>query len=259
MELDFGIDKKALLFASKKHKYQTFNDNSGTPYIEHCKRVYCNLFTYMGDDYENRDVLAAVALLHDTLEDTETTYEEIKEQFGEEIANNVLALTKDEKLAPEKQMEDSLKRINATSREAKMVKMADRITNITTLHPLWGYKSSVNYLNESKMILKYLGDAHEGLAEELKKRINKYENAINIKLIEGGFMKYFTLNENLYAYDENSGLTLSHDESGWTISNMTLIQLLHENGTNEISKEEAKMITEEDPIEAIDFYNEMLK
>lgn len=178
---NYELDKKALQFALNKHDGQVFNDNTGRPYIEHCKSVYVNLFTYVPDSIEKRDILAATALLHDTLEDTNTTYDEILRVFGKEVADNVLALTKNKELPHEEQMSDSLNRIINTSKEAGMVKLADRITNITKLHPLWDYKKSMNYLKEADLILNTLGDVNNNLAEKLKKLILEYEKAINKK------------------------------------------------------------------------------
>lgn len=79
-----------------------------------------------------------VALLHDTIEDTAVTYEEITEAFGEEIAKGVVALTKNTTLGDKSaQMEDSLQRIHAQPHWVWCVKLADRITNLTGVPSHW--------------------------------------------------------------------------------------------------------------------------
>ena len=149
MKNEEDLVKKALKFAAQKHKNQTFTDGSGMPYIEHCKRVYWNLKKYASGEFEKKDVLFATALLHDTIEDTDTTFEELVQNFGEEVARNVKALSKQPSFFPHfLKMEVYLHDIASTSKEAMMVKLADRITNITHIHPLWDYEKVVEYLDD---------------------------------------------------------------------------------------------------------------
>ena len=178
MERNENIVKKAFKFAKEKHSNQFFTDGSGTPYFEHCKRVCRNLFKYASGELDKVDILQATALLHDTLEDTDTCYDELLNEFGKEIADNVAALTKNDELPKGIQMEGSLGRIVQTSKEACLVKLADRITNLTQVHPLWGYNKAVNYLQEANMILKYLGGVNAGLTDELERRIERYKQEI---------------------------------------------------------------------------------
>ena len=81
---------------------------------------------------ENFNVALAIqaALLHDTIEDTDTRFSEVEENFGLEVANAVMALTKNESLPKEEQMMGSLQRIKKLPYEVRSVKMADRITNL---------------------------------------------------------------------------------------------------------------------------------
>jgi len=69
--------------------------------------------------------------LHDTIEDTQVSYENLCEQFGTAVANGVRALSKDENLPTKHdQMMDSLARIRQQGVEIWMVKLADRVTNL---------------------------------------------------------------------------------------------------------------------------------
>jgi guanosine-3',5'-bis(diphosphate) 3'-pyrophosphohydrolase len=81
-------------------------------------------------DSFNLKLALPVALLHDTLEDTNTTPDELSQIFGEEITQGVMSLTKDEFLPKEQQMDDCLRRIILQPKEIWAVKLADRITNL---------------------------------------------------------------------------------------------------------------------------------
>ncbi|KAL0487569.1 guanosine-3',5'-bis(diphosphate) 3'-pyrophosphohydrolase [Acrasis kona] len=82
------METKALIFAKEKHKGQTRSD--GTPYINHPSRVANTVKEFT----DNEEVIAA-GYLHDTLEDTETTYEEIENEFTPLVAKIVKELTSD--------------------------------------------------------------------------------------------------------------------------------------------------------------------
>lgn len=175
--------RKALNYAFKKHNDQYLPDGSGRLYIDHCINVAKTALDILGDDIskEQRQIIGATALLHDTLEDTKASYNQILKYFGQKIANNVLALTKNYKLPSSERMGDSLKRIVSTSKEAAMVKMADRIVNITHLHPKWDYEKSKEYLEEARLIYDALHSYSPKLADVLNSRIENYSHLIDEK------------------------------------------------------------------------------
>ena len=80
--------EKALAYAQEKHKNQT-RKYTGEPYINHCVHVVEILCQYGF----NSDIMKTVAVLHDTVEDTDATFQEIGEQFGVLIRNMVFFLT----------------------------------------------------------------------------------------------------------------------------------------------------------------------
>ncbi|MFN7161224.1 MAG: HD domain-containing protein [Candidatus Gracilibacteria bacterium] len=113
--------EKALTFATKKHHAQQRDE--GTPYISHC--VLAALIAY--ENKGNADDIVTL-LLHDTIEDTETSYDEIAELFGTEVADNVRALSHTEGGA-RMSVEDYQKRLLA--RPACLFhKSCDRIANL---------------------------------------------------------------------------------------------------------------------------------
>ncbi|CAF4378621.1 unnamed protein product, partial [Adineta steineri] len=85
----------ALQFAAHKHRFQKRKDSDGTPYINHP----IGFAHILSNEAGIKDIdLLIVALLHDTVEDTETTHEELQQEFGTRIADLVAELTDDKNL-----------------------------------------------------------------------------------------------------------------------------------------------------------------
>jgi guanosine-3',5'-bis(diphosphate) 3'-pyrophosphohydrolase len=122
----------------------------------------------------NLDFAIQVALLHDTIEDTLTTFEELKDMFGIEVASAVSALSKNPDLPKDQQMMDSIVRIKKLPPEVWAVKMADRITNLQEPPERWSNDKKLNYRNEARLILSELGSGNDYLAKRLKKKIEEY-------------------------------------------------------------------------------------
>lgn len=170
-----NLINKALFFATKHHKGQEMPNPRNMPYSAHFTGVALYAIKY-ASKIENIDwdLLVAVSLMHDTLEDTNATYEEISQNFGTKIADGVLALTKNPNLPKEKQMEDSLKRILKQPKEIAVVKMADRMFNMKDHVPSWDSERLKEYQEEAKLICKYLGFVNPDLEQDLIEEIEKY-------------------------------------------------------------------------------------
>jgi len=121
---------QACLFAAEKHRKDTRKNAEKTPYINHPIEVAEHLATV--GKVSDEDILMA-ALLHDTIEDTETSEEEIAERFGEAVMELVLECTDDKKL--EKLERKRLQIVNAPKKSpgAKMIKIADKTCNLRDL------------------------------------------------------------------------------------------------------------------------------
>lgn len=127
--------------------------------------------------------LVIVALGHDSREDTDTTYEEIKVRFGEEIADWVEELTLPDKLKREDKKEALAERMRMMSAEALTVKLADRFHNVLFLEndgvPLRFVK---RYWVETKYILKEISDRKLNTVQELLvRRINVILDFLEIR------------------------------------------------------------------------------
>lgn len=171
---DNKIVQKALFFATNAHAGQTMKHPTNTPYSAHVTGVLLNVINFCHADDLDWNLACCCALLHDTLEDTVTTYEDLASAFGKSIADGVLALTKNEQLPHEKQMQDSIERIKKQPREVAIVKMADRLFNIRGRVPTWTKEKQSAYLEEAKLIYNNLNYANPTLAKALHKAIEEY-------------------------------------------------------------------------------------
>jgi guanosine-3',5'-bis(diphosphate) 3'-pyrophosphohydrolase len=116
----------AIAFAAEKHRGQFRLDAAKTAYIYHPIAV-ANLLNIVGIDDPN---VIAAALLHDTLEDTNTTKNELRAVFGQVVANLVQELTDDPALdGADRKAEQARKAANLTP-NAKLIKLADKICNL---------------------------------------------------------------------------------------------------------------------------------
>jgi len=164
---------KAWFFASRVHKWQKYPGEQ-LPYVTHLGNVMLEVMG-VASTLENTELALCCAILHDTIEDTEVTYEELLEEFGKEVANGVMALTKNETLATKReQIIDSLERIKEQSKEVWTVKIADRVANLGEPPRYWKLEKREAYRAEAQIIWDYLHEANEAMAERLKEKIEEY-------------------------------------------------------------------------------------
>ncbi|MFN8163619.1 MAG: HD domain-containing protein [Solirubrobacterales bacterium] len=121
--------RNALEMADRAHSGQTRNGSGGIAYIHHPVAV-AELLAERG---YGEDVLSA-ALLHDVVEDSEITVEELRERFGERVAELVDALSDDETIEPYHERKDEhRRRVSEAGAEALAIYAADKLTNVGTL------------------------------------------------------------------------------------------------------------------------------
>lgn len=124
---DVALLFDALRFAAGKHRDQRRKDHHASPYINHPIEVASVLATAGGVS----DVATlAAAVLHDTIEDTQTTAEELEERFGREVRLLVEELTDDKRLPKEERKRLQILHAAGASHRAKLVKLADKICNV---------------------------------------------------------------------------------------------------------------------------------
>jgi len=121
--------REALEQARSDHEGQVRNGSGGMPYIEHPMRVAALL-----DEHGFGDEVLAAALLHDVVEDSETTLDELREKFGGEVGGLVGAMTDDESIDDYRQRKaEHRERLAAAPTEAMAIYGADKLTNVRTL------------------------------------------------------------------------------------------------------------------------------
>ncbi len=138
MDINIPVYEKAALFALNAHRGQT-RKNGKTPAVMHLFEV-ASIISTMTDDYE----VISAGLLHDTVEDTDVTIDDIEREFGQRIRDLVASETENKRqhLAAEQtwmiRKQESLEWIkNSTDRDAKIVWMADKLSNIRSFNRLY--------------------------------------------------------------------------------------------------------------------------
>jgi GTP diphosphokinase / guanosine-3',5'-bis(diphosphate) 3'-diphosphatase len=114
-------------FASRKHSTQRRKDADASPYINHPIAVAAVLAVEAG--ISDLTTLQA-AILHDTIEDTETTYDELVGRFGPAVADVVMEVTDDKSLPKDERKRLQVAHAHKKSSQAAMVKLADKICNL---------------------------------------------------------------------------------------------------------------------------------
>jgi guanosine-3',5'-bis(diphosphate) 3'-pyrophosphohydrolase len=170
--------QRTIKFAAEKHsEINQYIPGTHIPYVVHLSNVAMEVLIASKQSNEfNLNYAIQLALLHDTIEDTDTTYEELTTEFGVEVAEGVLALTKNKKLSTkQEQMQDSLGRIKLMSIEVSIVKLADRISNLQEPPQHWDNIKKKQYQQEAQEILNNLKGSNEYLETRLKMTINGYD------------------------------------------------------------------------------------
>lgn len=157
----------ALRFAARKHRDQRRKDPSASPYINHPIDV-SELLVRVGG-IEDLDVLLG-AILHDTIEDTETTAEELGHEFGQTVRRLVEEVTDDKSLPKQKRKDLQVLHAQRLSEGAKQIKIADKICNvrdITNSPPTgWSPERRAEYLIWSRRVVEGCRGASAALAAE---------------------------------------------------------------------------------------------
>ncbi len=167
-------------FAAEKHKLQVRKNKEQTPYISHPIGVTVNVMK-IGHVRDASVIIAA--LLHDTIEDTQTTYEEIESQFGKEVATYVDEVTDDKSLAKDQRKRHQVVSAAKKSAGAAQIKLADKLYNLNDLSnnpPAdWTRARIDQYYQWAKSVVDRLPSANERLKDAVEEKIHNYWDAEN--------------------------------------------------------------------------------
>ena len=171
---------RAKKFAEEKHKGQKRKD--GTDYVEHPKRV-AEIVKNIKKSHKIDELLAS-ALLHDTLEDTDTDLVEISKNFGSLVAMLVLELTSDDgaikAMGKTEYLKKKLKDSKKVTSWGLVIKLADRLDNISDLNNS-SEEFRKRYIKETQEIIaelereRELTETHKKLISEIKKKLENYK------------------------------------------------------------------------------------
>ncbi len=168
--------QKAIVFAANRHAAKNqLIPGSKLPYVVHLSNVAMEILVaaHKTERFDSEFAIQ-VALLHDILEDTETMFDEILHEFGNEIAQAVLALTKNSAIPKADRMSDSLNRIKQMPKEVWAVKLADRITNLQPPPEHWSNEKITDYHQQALLIAASLKGGNEYLENRLQEKISNY-------------------------------------------------------------------------------------
>lgn len=165
----------AVAFAAEKHRFQTRKDPDETPYIIHPIGVAYNLMII--GNVRDPDIIIG-ALLHDTVEDTDTTFEEIDKRFGARVAGFVKEVTDDKSLPKQARKQLQIEHAPEKSAGAAQIKLGDKLYNLTDLSnapPLdWEKERIDTYFNWAKSVVDALPWVNAPLKQAVDNVIQNY-------------------------------------------------------------------------------------
>ena len=155
---------QAAQFAARKHKDQRRKDAASSPYINHP----LSLASILREEGKVDDVRVIVAaLLHDTIEDTDTDYDEIRGQFGDEVAEIVAEVTDTKWLKKTSRKRLQISKAARASNGAKLVKLADKIANLRDIVASppsdWSLERKREYFDWAKRVVDQVRGANARL------------------------------------------------------------------------------------------------
>jgi GTP diphosphokinase / guanosine-3',5'-bis(diphosphate) 3'-diphosphatase len=165
-DTDINLLVRAIEFAARKHRLQRRKDVDASPYINHPVALMSVLCVEA--DICEVEVLCAAAL-HDTIEDTETTHDELKREFRKKIAGIVAEVTDDKSLPKEVRKRLQIENAPHKSEAAALVSMADKISNLRDVSanspPGWSIERRRDYFGWAKAVVDGLSITHLRLRE----------------------------------------------------------------------------------------------
>ena len=154
----------AIAFAAHKHRDQRRKDAAASPYINH-PIALANVLANEGGIDDERVLIAAI--LHDTIEDTETTVDELRAVFGDQVASVVLEVTDDKLLEKSVRKQLQIEHAPHISLQAKLVKLADKISNLRDILASppadWSPERKQAYFDWAAAVVAALRGVHPGL------------------------------------------------------------------------------------------------
>lgn len=178
---NFGLVIKAASFAAEKHREQR-RKGGDLPYINHPLAV-ADLIWDTGGVHD--PVTAAAAILHDTIEDTATTVEDLEKHFGPVIRDLVLEVTVDKLLSKPEQRRLEVTRATTLTHRAKLIRLADKAHNLFSLidHPpvTWTVERQRQYAEWCAELVVALGPVNPGLESHFQNVLRQVRRVLALR------------------------------------------------------------------------------
>jgi len=160
-QLDANLLLKVLSFAAFKHRHQVRKGSKPIPYINH-PIALADLLVRTGNIHDPE--IIAAALLHDTVEDTAATFEELEAEFGSQISQLVAELTDDKSLPKEERKRRQVEDASSLSPRARIVKIADKVCNLRDIvedpPARWPLERKQQYFDWAKSVVDKIRDTN---------------------------------------------------------------------------------------------------
>jgi guanosine-3',5'-bis(diphosphate) 3'-pyrophosphohydrolase len=170
----------ALHFSADRHRHQRRKDRSASPYINHPIEVATVLAT-VGGVADLTTLIAA--LLHDTIEDTATTGEELEQKFGREVRLLVEEMTDDKRLPRGERKRAQIEHALHASHRAKLVKLGDKICNVRDVTHAppdgWSVERRREYLDWTEQVVAGCRGASAALERHYDQLLAEGQRALN--------------------------------------------------------------------------------
>jgi GTP diphosphokinase / guanosine-3',5'-bis(diphosphate) 3'-diphosphatase len=176
--LDRGIQSilSAALFAAEKHSHQKRKGAAAEPYINHLIEVAQLVSMAVPEPDPN---LVMAALLHDVVEDTDVSKEELMQRFSPDVANLVAELTDDMSLPKAERRRLQIEHAPTMSVRAQIIKLADKISNLRGVlfsPPVhWSRERKRNYFDWGKRVVDALSQPNPILKAEFEKTYQQFD------------------------------------------------------------------------------------
>ncbi len=165
---------EVLHFAADKHRDHRRKDSEASPYINHPIAV-AELLARVGGVSD--PVVLQAAILHDTIEDTRTTPEEIEARFGPEVRAVVEEVTDDKDLRKHERKQMAIELAPGLSERAKLVRIADKISNVLDVAESppkqWDRERRLEYLEWSQRVVDGCRGVNAALEEEFDRALEQ--------------------------------------------------------------------------------------
>ena len=169
----------AARFAADRHAQQRRKGAAGEPYINHLLEV-AHLIALHTDPPDTELVVAG--LLHDTVEDTGVTFTELRERFGDDVANLVMEVTDDKTLPKQRRKELQVENAPHKSRRAQVIKLADKISNLRSIMETppenWSYERKRQYFDWARQVIDGLSAPEGRLKAEFDRLYSQFDERV---------------------------------------------------------------------------------